>query len=113
MGSQCSPVDFSRDLEEGKKALSVFAGCSSAAEGVTWEKHVVADGTWHGWQDNSVSLQWKIQLMVGWSRARRTGRLQTAQALHRECEGEGDRLGETRSHNPLTLHCQRLPGKSR
>lgn len=73
MGSQCSPVDFSRDLEEGKKALSVFTGCSSAAEGVTWEKHVVADGTWHGWQDNSVSLQWKIQLMVGWSRARRTG----------------------------------------
>lgn len=29
-----------------------------------------------------------------------------------ECEGGGDRLGETHSHNPLTLHCQRPPGKS-
>lgn len=38
VGSQCSPVDFSRDLEEGEKALSVVTGCSSAAEGVTWEK---------------------------------------------------------------------------
>lgn len=34
------------------------------------------------------------------------------QALHREREGDGDSLGETHSHNPLTLHCQRPPGKS-
>lgn len=92
--------------------MSVVTGCSCAAEGVTWEKHTVADGNWHGWQENSACLQWKIQLMVGWSRARRTGCLQEAQALHRECEGDGDSLGETHSHNPLTLHCQRLPGKS-
>lgn len=112
VGSQCSPGDFSKDPEEREKALSVFTGCSSAAEGVTWEKHTVADGNWHGWQDSSVSLQRKIQLMVGWSRARSRGCLQKAQALHGEGEGDGDRVGETRSHNPLTLHCQRLPGKS-
>lgn len=45
-------MDFSRDLEEGKKALSVVTGCSSAVEHL-WEKHAVADGKWHGWQENS------------------------------------------------------------
>lgn len=44
VGSQGSPVDFSKDLEEGKKALSVVTGWSFAAEGVTWEKHTMADG---------------------------------------------------------------------
>lgn len=48
----------------------------------------------------------------GMEQGQGTGCLQKAQALHREREGHGDRLGETHSHNPLTLHCQRLPGKS-
>lgn len=39
VGSQGSPVDFSRDLEEGKKALTLVTGCFCAAEKLT-----MADG---------------------------------------------------------------------
>lgn len=39
MGSQCSPVDFSRDLEEGKKALLLCCKGSNLGEtrGGRWD----------------------------------------------------------------------------